>query len=151
MSKKICHECKAEVPSEYLLCIQCGASLKATEAAKAAEQPPEEPEEKPVESPEEPVKKTRKGIEAELREVRKEEKEDLVPFEWTDQRYKIIHVSRGGGGIREYPITGSEVRIGRKDGEILFSDDKFISPLHSVMYFNNNRLYIRDVSGENGI
>ncbi|MCL2625269.1 MAG: FHA domain-containing protein [Cystobacterineae bacterium] len=43
------------------------------------------------------------------------------------------------------------MQIGRLRGQLLFTDDPFVSPLHATLWVHNHQIYVRDESGVSGI
>jgi pSer/pThr/pTyr-binding forkhead associated (FHA) protein len=50
-----------------------------------------------------------------------------------------------------YHLNGTEHLAGRSEGEILFPDDPFLSPLHACFYYQDNQLMARDEGSANGL
>jgi len=61
----------------------------------------------------------------------------LVLFEGTEEKTR-------------FNITESPVFIGRDKGMDIFLDDNSVSREHAVLFFYNNRFYIRDLKSTNG-
>jgi len=64
---------------------------------------------------------------------------------------KLVRIHGGGGDGTEYSIGDSSQFIGRKNGEMLFPDDGYISPRHAEFFVDGQRLFVRDEDSLNGI
>jgi pSer/pThr/pTyr-binding forkhead associated (FHA) protein len=49
-----------------------------------------------------------------------------------------------------YHLTRSDLIIGREQGDIVFSDDEFMSRRHALLQFRGNRALISDQGSSNG-
>ena len=62
-----------------------------------------------------------------------------------------LRLIRGDGGDGfTFQLNGTEHRAGRTDGPILFPDDPTVSPAHAVFYYQDGRLFVRDLGSLNG-
>lgn len=50
-----------------------------------------------------------------------------------------------------YPLKPDKTEIGRTQGNILFLDDPYVSPLHATFYTKNEQLYVRNEDSFNGL
>ncbi len=63
---------------------------------------------------------------------------------------RIVVVARDGQAGPSYPIRG-QLDIGREEGDVVVSDDKFLSPRHARLAFRDGRLFLKDLAGGNGV
>ncbi len=63
---------------------------------------------------------------------------------------KIAILDTAGQVKRTVTMDGPEATIGRADGEIRFSDDVYMSPVHAQLSFRDGQLYLRDLGSRNG-
>jgi pSer/pThr/pTyr-binding forkhead associated (FHA) protein len=63
---------------------------------------------------------------------------------------KISMLDAEGNVSRTVTMEGPEATIGRADGEIRFSDDVFMSPVHASIAFRDGQLFVRDLGSRNG-
>lgn len=63
---------------------------------------------------------------------------------------KIAILDSAGQVVRTVTMDGPEATIGRADGEIRFSDDVFMSPVHASLSFRDGQLLLRDLGSRNG-
>src|SRR5207245_2273829 len=55
-----------------------------------------------------------------------------------------------GTPVKRYERHSADTTIGRRDGDIRFPDDPFISPLHAKLSWEADRLVVRDLGSRNG-
>lgn len=63
---------------------------------------------------------------------------------------KIAILDSSGQTVKTVTMEGSEATIGRADGEIRFSDDVYMSPVHAQLSFRDGQLFLRDLGSRNG-
>lgn len=63
---------------------------------------------------------------------------------------KIAVLNSAGAVTRTVMIETSDATIGRADGELRFSDDVYMSPVHAQLSFRDGQLYLRDLGSRNG-
>lgn len=63
---------------------------------------------------------------------------------------KIAVLDSSGQTVKTVTMDGSEATIGRADGEIRFSDDVYMSPVHAQLSFRDGQLFLRDLGSRNG-
>lgn len=80
----------------------------------------------------------------------------------TQPRGITPRVSLNGGGprlslltddgdvLREIPMEGTELVVGRTTGDVQFGDDDAVSPEHAVISWRDNSLHVRDLGSSNG-
>lgn len=55
------------------------------------------------------------------------------------------------GGVREsFLLTRAESIVGRSDGDIVFRDDVYLSPVHAQFALRDGHLWVRDLGSRNG-
>jgi pSer/pThr/pTyr-binding forkhead associated (FHA) protein len=69
----------------------------------------------------------------------------LAPF-----RYRLVVVARDGGEGPTYPV-GDSTDIGRTEGDIVISDDEYVSPRHARIFLRGGAHYVRDLGSTNGV
>lgn len=122
---KICPKCGWENDDDFNFCLGCGAQLPAQEAAPApAPTPaPAQPSSPPAPAPQPQASPARLVL--------------LLP-----------NGQEGG----TYPLKPDKTLIGRKQGNILFLDDPYVSPLHATFYRTpDGALKVRDENSLNGL
>jgi pSer/pThr/pTyr-binding forkhead associated (FHA) protein len=69
-----------------------------------------------------------------------------------DGKARLVLV-RGEGGVEglTYVIASSEYVAGRDEGEVLFPDDRFVSPKHATFRYESEGLVVVDEQSENGV
>lgn len=63
---------------------------------------------------------------------------------------KIAILNSAGAVTRTVMMETAEATIGRADGELRFSDDVYMSPVHAQLSFRDGQLYLRDLGSRNG-
>lgn len=130
MATKECTVCQAVIPPGHAFCGQCGARYVVPEPVVPVvnTQPPASPATSVPMSPV-PVSAA-SSAEAPARLVL------LLP-----------NGEEGGS----YPLKGDVTEIGRRQGNILFLDDPYVSPLHAVFYHDKGQLRVRNKDSFNGL
>jgi pSer/pThr/pTyr-binding forkhead associated (FHA) protein len=65
-------------------------------------------------------------------------------------RLILIRGDAGTDGL-SYLLQGTEHVAGRKDGQIVFPEDKWMSPRHANFLYRGDRLIVRDEGSKNGV
>jgi pSer/pThr/pTyr-binding forkhead associated (FHA) protein len=65
-------------------------------------------------------------------------------------RARLVLIARDGGEGPSYPL-GEVTDVGRTEGNILLSDDKYVSPRHARIQVRTGAYYLRDLSSTNGV
>lgn len=68
----------------------------------------------------------------------------------TAPKGRLIVIARDGGEGPSHPIL-DQLDIGRSEGDVVLSEDKFLSPRHARIVRRHGRLFIRDLATVNGI
>jgi len=63
---------------------------------------------------------------------------------------RLVLIARDGGEGPSYPI-GETTDIGRLEGTIVISEDRYISPRHARISFREGAFYLRDLESTNGV
>jgi pSer/pThr/pTyr-binding forkhead associated (FHA) protein len=63
---------------------------------------------------------------------------------------RLRQLTSAGTSRDVYHLTRSELTIGREQGDIIFSDDEFMSRRHALLQFRGNRAMITDQGSSNG-
>jgi pSer/pThr/pTyr-binding forkhead associated (FHA) protein len=67
-------------------------------------------------------------------------------------RAKLVLIRGDGLDGVSFTLAGQDHIAGRLEGPLLFADDPFLSPKHANFYYKDNKLHVRDESGEgNGV
>tara|TARA_B100001093_G_scaffold473694_1_gene497793 strand:- start:490 stop:1206 length:717 start_codon:yes stop_codon:yes gene_type:complete len=64
---------------------------------------------------------------------------------------RLIRIHSGGADGDIIEIGSKPKTIGRIDADICFSEDAFVSPLHASIFFDDDRLMVRDEQSANGV
>lgn len=126
---KKCNNCNIEFEENFLFCTQCGSPLQIIE----------EIEEKIVEEEETVLRG--------MQEVMQEKKEDK---EILKKGYRLIFLGNEKRKSETFLIEKPFI-IGRKEGDIILSEDKYISPKHAKFYVEDGNLFVEDLDSLNGI
>lgn len=62
----------------------------------------------------------------------------------------VVIKGEGGDGVT-YHLSGTTHVVGRSRGDITFNDDVFLSPEHAKFSVQNSRLFVQDLSNNNGV
>jgi pSer/pThr/pTyr-binding forkhead associated (FHA) protein len=62
----------------------------------------------------------------------------------------VVIKGEGGDGVT-YHLSGTTHVVGRSQGDITFSEDVFLSPEHAKFSVQNGRLFVQDLSNNNGV
>lgn len=84
-----------------------------------------------------------------VEEIPVQEPEPLPPARAITARLVLVK-GEGFEGIT-YQLSGSEHSLGRIDGTVLFPEDRFLSPKHAMLFYENDKLFIRDDGSKNGV
>jgi pSer/pThr/pTyr-binding forkhead associated (FHA) protein len=63
---------------------------------------------------------------------------------------RLRQITAAGTSRDVYHLTRSDLMIGREQGDIIFSDDEFMSRRHAQLQFRGNRAMIMDQGSSNG-
>lgn len=69
----------------------------------------------------------------------------------TPGKAKLILIKGEGMDGISYHLNSTEHVAGRKEGPILFTEDKWLSPKHANFYYDDGKLMVRDEGSVNGI
>lgn len=67
-----------------------------------------------------------------------------------EKKYKLVLIRGDGGQTASYALGGKEHVAGRQEGIILFPDDDTVSPRHSCFFYEDGRLFVKDLGSTNG-
>jgi pSer/pThr/pTyr-binding forkhead associated (FHA) protein len=65
-------------------------------------------------------------------------------------RARLVLIARDGGEGPSYPV-GETTDIGRVEGNIVISDDRYISPRHARISLRSGGFFLRDLESVNGV
>ena len=68
----------------------------------------------------------------------------------TGRRARLILVARDGGEGPKYDV-GEATDIGRTEGHVIISDDRYLSPRHARIAQRTDGYYLRDLGSTNGV
>lgn len=74
----------------------------------------------------------------------------FTPDRRPDQRLTLVLIAEGGVEMQRFERKQTSTSIGREDGDIVFKDDAFMSPLHAKLSWEDGRLEVRDLGSRNG-
>lgn len=63
---------------------------------------------------------------------------------------RLRQLTAAGTSRDLYHLTRAEVTLGREQGDIVFSDDEFLSRRHAQVHFRNGRVTLHDLNSSNG-
>jgi pSer/pThr/pTyr-binding forkhead associated (FHA) protein len=66
------------------------------------------------------------------------------------KKYKLLLIRGDGGQTASYALGGTEHVAGRDEGIILFPEDDTVSPAHARFFYNEGRLFVKDLGSTNG-
>lgn len=66
-------------------------------------------------------------------------------------RGKLVVIAEDGTEGKVFPLEGSQVDVGRSEGDILLSEDYYVSPRHARLLFQGDKWFIRDLQSTNGV
>jgi len=124
-----CPDCGAESPKGYRYCLGCGAVL-----LESIQQPAPEPKGAADERVDEPPAAER----------------SRAPQQEQAQGRLVLIVEDGTEG-RALDLVGRQLDIGRSEGDILLSKDRYLSPRHARLFRQQGRWYLRDLDSTNGV
>jgi pSer/pThr/pTyr-binding forkhead associated (FHA) protein len=137
---RLCPRCRTPSEGSAQFCRLCGASLADGVASRTAAQPAPAPEPPPVAvvsaAPAPPPA-------AAVRTV-------VTPRSSGSPRAAIVLIARDGGEGPSYPL-GDATDIGRTEGNILLTDDAYISPRHARITLRGQAYFLRDLESDNGV
>lgn len=124
----VCSHCGATIPPGHVFCGQCGTRLASVAPAPV----PPQPTQPPPAPAAPPVATTSSPSVAEA-------------------RARLVLLLPNGEEGGSYPLRSDVTEIGRRQGNILFLDDPYVSPLHAVFYYENGQLRVRNEQSFNGL
>jgi pSer/pThr/pTyr-binding forkhead associated (FHA) protein len=74
----------------------------------------------------------------------------FTPDRRPDQRLTLVLIAEGGVEVQRFERKQTSTSIGRVDGDVVFKDDVFMSPLHAKLSWEEGRLEVRDLGSRNG-
>ncbi len=73
-----------------------------------------------------------------------------VPDRRSDHSLTLILVSEMATEVARFERKQATTTIGRTEGDVRFSEDQFLSPLHAKLSWEEGRLEVRDLGSRNG-
>ncbi len=64
---------------------------------------------------------------------------------------KLVVIAEDGTEGKVFPLEGTQVDIGRLEGDILLTEDYYVSPRHARLVFQGDKWFIRDLQSTNGV
>ena len=66
-------------------------------------------------------------------------------------RGKLVVIAEDGTEGKVFPLEGTQVDVGRLEGDILLAEDYYVSPRHARLVFQGDKWFIRDLQSTNGV
>lgn len=130
---KVCTQCGWENDDELSLCLGCGSPLG--EAVAAPDKDPE------------PQKQPPSALNTNIPSPTTPEVAAM-----SDSPARLVLLLPNGQEGGTYPLKPDKTLIGRQQGNILFLDDPYVSPLHATFHRTpNNGMIVRDENSLNGL
>ena len=63
---------------------------------------------------------------------------------------KVVLLDEDGGIARSFTLERGEAIVGRSDGDLRFSGDVYLSPMHAQLSVREGQLWVRDLGSRNG-
>lgn len=73
-----------------------------------------------------------------------------IPDRRSDHSLTLVLVSEMATEVARFERKQTATTIGRTEGDIRFSDDQFLSPVHAKLSWEEGRLEVRDLGSRNG-
>ena len=149
--KAFCGSCGGECHRSDTFCKHCGATLPAAEGAAApgrsqarssAPAPPKKANRAPAARPE-LAPKAASGPPARSERPRARAAEPVTG--------RLVVIVEDGTEGRAIDLSGRQVDLGSRDGDIILSEDRYLSPRHARFFRQNDAWYVRDLDSINGI
>lgn len=64
---------------------------------------------------------------------------------------RLVVIKGEGGDGATYHLQGTTTTMGRNSGEVTFSEDPFLSPVHAKFTSQTGRLFVQDLGSANGV
>src|SRR5256714_3902217 len=74
----------------------------------------------------------------------------LIPDRRADHSLMLVLISEMATEVQRFERKQSTTTIGRTEGDIRFSDDQFMSPMHAKVSWEDGGLVVRDLGSRNG-
>jgi pSer/pThr/pTyr-binding forkhead associated (FHA) protein len=74
----------------------------------------------------------------------------LIPDRRSEHSLTLVLVSEMATEVARFERKTTSTTIGRTEGDIRFPEDQFLSPLHSKLSWEEDRLEVRDLGSRNG-
>jgi pSer/pThr/pTyr-binding forkhead associated (FHA) protein/predicted amidophosphoribosyltransferase len=143
---RLCPRCRAPSDGAAQFCRTCGASLAQAEGPimrGSSAQPVAAPVPAVVQAPAAPPAPA-------IVPVRATAPVATAAARASTPRGAIVLVARDGGEGPAYPL-GESTDIGRTEGNILLTDDAYISPRHARISLRGQTYFLRDLGSTNGV
>jgi pSer/pThr/pTyr-binding forkhead associated (FHA) protein len=127
-SQRLCPRCRGACDAGTLFCRFCGLSLAAPPAP-------------PAFAPTFPVPAT---------SVAPRSPPPPISIQPSRVRAHLVLITRDGGEGERYAL-GESTDLGRIEGDILFSDDPYVSPRHARVVERGGKFFLRDLQSHNGV
>ena len=141
-----CERCRGECSGSEAFCKFCGAPLG--KSKKGTHKPSDKPAAHAVDQPL-PLQKSAEG------EKRRKSPTDRPSLKSSSPEApvtgKLVVIVEDGSEGRELKLSGQQVDIGSRDGDIVLSEDRYLSPRHARFFRQDDRWYLRDLDSLNGV
>jgi pSer/pThr/pTyr-binding forkhead associated (FHA) protein len=76
----------------------------------------------------------------------------MLPLEPSaDAARRLVVIAEDGTEGKVFPLVGTQVDIGRSEGDIVLAEDFYVSPRHARLVFQGEKWFIRDLHSTNGV
>jgi pSer/pThr/pTyr-binding forkhead associated (FHA) protein len=74
----------------------------------------------------------------------------LTPDRRSDHSLTLVLISEMATEVQRFERKHASTTIGRSEGDVRFTDDQYMSPLHAKLSWEEGRLEVRDLGSRNG-
>ena len=159
----LCSSCAAANPKGYRFCLSCGSLLARKKSKPVKEKAPAVRKREPSERPRKRQRPSKPASEEPLPLARAAES-DPPPARHTDRPEKaasrqkseevtgkLVVIVEDGSEGRELELRGQQVDVGSDEGDIVLSEDRYLSPRHARFFRQADSWYLRDLDSVNGV
>lgn len=149
-----CNKCGYDNQNDYIFCMQCGTKIRETSENAATVISSEDLREPSLSEEEIPRTRVMQSLDN-LDSL----KEDELPgektkiFAPTESRInpQLVEIKDDLSTGQVLDITRVKTILGRKDGDILYPNDTYLSQKHCVFTYTDGKMYVEDLNSYNGV